>query len=104
MHFGDNSEPVPAVDFVYPSECEAVTATASYAAITFECRLQGFRTALHFIAEARTAQARNVRLECMLRIITQDNEPITAMARRLRVSREHLSREIAKIQNMGLLT
>lgn len=86
----------PSTPFEYPDEPdESATVTGNTCG-------EGFRMALVLVMTARGAHARNVRLEVVDWIVTRSNETTGDLAKRLGVSREHVSREIARIRKWNL--
>ena len=90
----ENTAVVPVVEFEYPDDDRTDTQSP------LEYCAQGFRMAAEYFAQAKGARACRVRVAVALHIITRSNEPIATLAKRLRVSREHVSRELARFRRL----
>lgn len=87
----------PLVQFEYPREEEDAGESA------MELRLQGFRCAIFLLGRARTPRSQKILLEALLFVIARDNQPVAAIAKRLRVSRQHFSAAVSNVRKLTKL-
>jgi len=94
LSFGQHGSPEAVVDFDYPEE----EPQAELSAIAH--RMEGFRTCLHWLGNARTPHALFIKVQAAKHVFTRSNESVTEAANRLGVSRKHFSEAISEIRRV----